>query len=86
MNKGKMISIRLSGLELEKLERDSAIAGMDHSKYLRELILKNTPKEDHGKQKMACQICRLYKVISEERLEHNESLMKEVEALCQILY
>lgn len=86
MGKGKVISIRLSEAEYEKLQRDASAAKMDNSKYLRALISDNTPKEDNSKQELARQFCHIYKVISEEHLENNESLMEEIELLCRILY
>lgn len=86
MSKGKVISIRLSETEYKKLQKDVAAAKMDQSKYLRDLIMDNVPKEDNNKQELTRQICRLYKTIYEEGLENHETLKEEVEALCHILY
>ena len=61
-------------------------AGINVSKYLRAIVLNNTPKEDNSKQKLACRFCELYKVITNEGLQDNDELMKEVDSLCQILY
>lgn len=86
MGKSKVITIRLSEAEFKKLEKDSSAAKMDNSKYLRELISGNTPKEDNNKQDLVRQACRIYKAIYEEGLENHEILKGEVEALCRILY
>ena len=86
MGKGKVISVRLSEIEHKKLQEDATAAKMDQSKYLRDLIMDNVPKEDNNKQELTRQICRLYKTIYEEGLENHETLKEEVEALCQILY
>ena len=86
MGKVKLISFRVSEEEYQKLERDASAAGINISKYLRALVLDNVPKEDNSKQELVRRFCRLYKVISDEGLQNNVALMKEVDALCQILY
>lgn len=86
MGKVKLISFRVSEEEYQKLERDASAAGINISKYLRALVLDNVPKEDNSKQELARQFCGLYKVISDEGLQDNDALMKEVDSLCQILY
>lgn len=86
MGKVKLISFRVSEEEYQKLERDASAASINISKYLRALVLDNVPKEDKSKQKLACRFCELYKVITDEGLQNNDALMKEVDSLCQILY
>ena len=86
MGKAKRISFRLSEEEFKKLEKDASVAGINVSQYLRAIVLNNTPKEDNSKQKLACRFCELYKVITDEGLQNNDALMKEVDSLCQILY
>lgn len=82
----KVLSVRLSENVLQKLENDINISKISKSEYVRNLIMGNTPKEDNSKQELAKRFCELYRVISEEHLENNVALMKEVTALCRILY
>ena len=85
-SKSNMLSIRLTNEEYTKLKRDADAAKMSASQYIRQLIIGNTPKADDGKQDMVRQMCKLYTVINEEKLDNNAALMREVEVLCRKLY
>ena len=84
--KNKMISIRLSSEEYTKLNTDANNAKMSESQYIRKLITGNVPKADNGRQELVRQMCKLYTVINEEKLDNNAALMREVEVLCRKLY
>lgn len=84
--KEKVLSVRLSENVLQKLENDINASKISKSEYIRNLIMENAPKEDNSRQELVKRFCELYRVINEEHLETNTALMKEVTALCQILY
>lgn len=84
--KQNSITFRLSASEKKKLAAEAAAANMTTSEFVRSLIAGTTLTADNGRKELAKQFCHLYVVISDEGLEHNEALMKEVDKLCQTLY
>lgn len=82
--KEKLVSLRLSEEEYDRLEKDSQSRNMKTSTYLRSLILNTTPQENLHQQEIVSLLCRTYVLLEEKGLDR-EDLTKEVHQLCQTL-
>ena len=83
-NKIKSISIRLNTEEYTKLSNISNLNHLSNSEYIRSLINRINPVENHHSAEIASVLSRLYIKLGELGIE-DESIAKEVEALCRTL-
>ena len=82
--KDKLVSLRLSKEEYQKLEKDSQNRNMKTSEYLRSLISDTAPQQNLHQQEIAAALCNIYILMEEKGLD-DSPLTKEVHHLCQIL-
>lgn len=80
------ITLRLSNEEHSKLENDASSVQMTTSQYIRALISNHVPKQNHHQREIAAKICKLYIMLKEKGIDPDDSLMEEMNSLCQILY
>lgn len=83
--KNRTVTLRLSELEYQKLENDSALVRMTASQYIRSLINRTAPASADKRQEALSKACQLYIILAELNLDKEEALMQGVGALCQTL-
>ena len=83
-NKTKYISIRLNTEEYTKLSNISNLNHLSNSEYIRSLINRINPVENHHSAEIASVLSRLYIKLGELGIG-DEAIAKEVEALCRML-
>ena len=83
--KDHTVIARISAEGYEKLKRDALSANLSNSDYIRSLIYGTTPTAENHQQEIVSLLCKLYVHLSELGLDEDESLMEELNNLCQIL-